>query len=446
MLQQQHQMLSAVTHTLTELLKKRMANPPGTIQSLPPDVQVKDPPGPKRLNLFLYRVVENPFLKNHDAGASAGSFGRPPLSLDLHFLMTAYGGSDEDSKGAQEILGDAMAVFHDHAIVRASDPAYADVRDPLLDDAFEHVRIGLEPITTEDLTKVWTSLTVPYRLSVAYVVTVAQIKSRTPRKAAPLVRGGDRDSRPLSGHDGTPAAELARMEGRRLQVTAFEPPVLESVMVLRPGDLDDAPPHVAYAAIGDRLVLRGRNLGRPQAEGGQPAFVQVGPLRLAVPPATHAPNRIVMPLPDDPALQAGPCSVHVAVEQGSGRLLTTNRRPVLVIPFVESAWKTTAQVPDEDNPAPPGQPQPQKTVDAVGVRGTRLFRPGVECSTILSAPGGATIQVPGERYLEWQPGGAGQPQEILVPLPAGVDAAGMGVRVLVDGHENLPRPGLEVAP
>jgi hypothetical protein len=44
-----------------------------------------------RINLFLYQVSENPFLKNQDLPNNRGSRGTLPLSLNLHYLITAYG-------------------------------------------------------------------------------------------------------------------------------------------------------------------------------------------------------------------------------------------------------------------------------------------------------------------------------------------------------------------
>lgn len=419
----QYRVIAAVTRTLTNLLAKRMQEPPGTINSLPPDVQVKDPPGPRRVNLFLYRVVENPYLKNQDRASPPGSYGRPPLSLDLHYLLTAYGGSDEDSKGAQEILGDAMAVLHDHPLIHPKDPGYDDVRDLGLDDAVEQVKVGLEPITTEDLTKVWTALTVPYRLSASYVVSVVQVQTRRPVARAPPVRDGARH----------PQGDPAKEEGRRIRVAAFGPPALDAVLVRRKGDTGQDPLRVPYAAIGDRLVLEGHGFGTAGA------VVHVGGLAIsALEEAT--PTRLVAKLPDDAALQPGPLAVHVAVPSpdGAGSPLTSNRRPVLLVPYVAAAARTTAQVPDEAWEPPPDDPgaaRPDVTVPAVKVTGTRLVRAGVPCRAIV---GGKAV--PGERYLD------AAEDAITVPLPPGMDPVGASVRILVDGHENLPRPGLEVAP
>lgn len=432
--------VSATTKTLIALLRKHMDAPPATIYGAPPDVRLGDPPSTKRLNVFLYRVEENRFLKNQDLDARPGRRGNPPLSLDLHYLLTAYGSSDEDAAGAQEILGDAVRVLHDHPLIHADDDHYDDVRDPALDGAFEAVKITMEPVTTEDLTKVWTALTTPYRLSAAYVVNVVQIESHHRPRPAPLVRDGSRPPGSLSDA-GTPGSE-----GRRIVVTALEPPGLDAAMVLRDGEDDEDAPHVGYAAIGDRIVLRGRNFGRPPAEGStNPTTVHIGPLTLSPTPDRHRPDRLLLPLPDDPELAPGQYPVHVAVSLGGGRILTSNRLPLLVVPYVEKAEKKTMQAPAPDADPDDADP-PREATNTVLITGKRLFADGLPGRVILSRDG-TTIDVHDGAYLrKVDDPDYTQPSDtkIAIRVPDGIDAADMRVRVLVDGHENLPRPDLVV--
>src|SRR5262245_54313716 len=102
--------IAGVSSTLKSLLTDRMQAPvPVTIA--PPDVSVSGVSG-KRLNLYLYQISENAALRNQDlpgVGAS-GSFGRPPLSLELHYLVTAFAGNEsavDADLQAQLVLGDA---------------------------------------------------------------------------------------------------------------------------------------------------------------------------------------------------------------------------------------------------------------------------------------------------------------------------------------------------
>src|SRR5215213_3143624 len=112
--------IGGVSASLRNLLRDRMEDL-GDVSIAPPDVTVTGMTA-KRLNLYLYQVTENGYMKNQEiqGHGHSGTYGHPPLSLDLHYLLTAYGGDetvgDSDLK-AQEILGDAMRVLHDLPLV-----------------------------------------------------------------------------------------------------------------------------------------------------------------------------------------------------------------------------------------------------------------------------------------------------------------------------------------
>jgi hypothetical protein len=92
----------------------------------------------RRVNLFLYRIEENPYLRNQDATVRSGTPDQltpPPLSLSLYYLMTAYAPNDAETGNstAQQLLGEAMRVFYDHGVVPASylDAGLQDAREQL---------------------------------------------------------------------------------------------------------------------------------------------------------------------------------------------------------------------------------------------------------------------------------------------------------------------------
>jgi Pvc16 N-terminal domain len=189
-----HKAIGAVSSTLRTLLLDRMENQrPVTVA--PPGVSVTTVSG-KRVNLFLYKLAENGFLKNQEIPARGhrSGYGHPPLSLDLHYLISVL--DPDDTQGmtdtaeieSQEILGDAMRVLHDFALVDAGllkqrlTPA-GPILDPLLLNEFEQVKLSLKPIGLEELTDVWSALSADFRLSVAYEVCVVQIESIRERQA-----------------------------------------------------------------------------------------------------------------------------------------------------------------------------------------------------------------------------------------------------------------------
>ena len=172
--------IGGVSATLQTLLRDRMEIPP--LPSGDPSIPITigtpaddDDTDAPRINLFLYQVTENSSLKNQEIPGHGhpAAYGRPPLSLNLHYLITAYGasaGSDGDFADetlAHYLLGSAMRVLHDYpVIIEALETGDSQpILDPSLQDEFERVKLYLEPLSLEDATQVWTALTLPYRLA-----------------------------------------------------------------------------------------------------------------------------------------------------------------------------------------------------------------------------------------------------------------------------------------
>lgn len=155
-----------------------------------PDVTILAPDesgGDRRINLFLYRVQENPTLKNADWQVKPGDPTQlvpPPLSLNLFYLMTSYAQNDPQTGNstAHEILGEAMRVFHESSIV----PQNYLVTG--LQDAREQVKIMLNPLDPEELGRVWSTFSQPFRLSVMYEVSVVQLELLGERPMAQRVQ------------------------------------------------------------------------------------------------------------------------------------------------------------------------------------------------------------------------------------------------------------------
>lgn len=134
-----------------------------------------------RLTLFLYRVAENGELLNQPrrpVGTTADEVRPPPLALDLYYLLTAHpsAGSNElvDRTRAQHlILGRAMQILRDNAVLRASELAGTS----LAEDRELHLSVYPQPL--EDVTGIWNTFSdKPYEPSVAYVVGPVLIDSQ----------------------------------------------------------------------------------------------------------------------------------------------------------------------------------------------------------------------------------------------------------------------------
>jgi hypothetical protein len=273
--------MAGVSSTLGRLLRDRMEDPvPVTIA--PPDVAVAGVSG-KRLNLYLYQVTENGHLKNQEIPGHGypSAYGHPPLSLDLHYLLTAHGKSEtaaDSDLEAQQVLGDAMGVFHDLSIVsdalEITKPGVGTVGDPILDpglqNQFEKVKITLEPVGLEDFSKIWTALPqANFRRSVTYRVSVIQIESRRLRRLPRPVRT------------------------RRVHVSVLKRPEISEVY-RTPGA--DEPKGDKRSAVGQELTIEGRNFRASRA------WVRLGGLTpIGVQPVSDTEIRILIPDDQYPA-------------------------------------------------------------------------------------------------------------------------------------------------
>lgn len=246
--------IAGVSTSLRSLLRDRMAATVD-VTIAPPDVTIDTMTG-RRANLYLYDVNENGYLKNQQIPGEGhpAEYGRPPLSLDLRYLVTAHGatadGVDADLQ-AQQVLGDAMRVFHEYPIItdglhQNDDPADPLILDPSLVGEFENVKITLMPNQLEELSKIWMAQPEDraFRRSVIYQVSVIQIESRRRRSSALPVRR------------------------RGVYALPFNSPFIEEVYREPPFDTEPpfgmVPPvnrvRSAVVEVGDTLVIAGRNL------------------------------------------------------------------------------------------------------------------------------------------------------------------------------------------
>ena len=121
-------------------------------------------------------------------------FARPALGLDLFYLLTPLGVRPDDASfqlgdDAHTMLGMAMLTLQENPILNdVHIPGFdADtVLPPFLLDSYERIKVTLMPTNLEELSKIWATINQPYRLSVAYEVSLVQLTPTPP----PLVSGG----------------------------------------------------------------------------------------------------------------------------------------------------------------------------------------------------------------------------------------------------------------
>jgi len=192
--------IAAVTATLRELIKRGvrdfLPNPDENVTTKPLDQARTGNATPDRINIFLYQTVPNAAWRNMDMPRQVrpGETGQPPLALNLHYLITAYGQGDEETK-SHRWLGRAMSVLHDHPLLGAQ-----EIRDALPDNSelqaqIERVRITPQSLSLEDMSKLWTTFQTQYRISAAYQVEVVLIEStRAARAPLPVLSRGQDDT------------------------------------------------------------------------------------------------------------------------------------------------------------------------------------------------------------------------------------------------------------
>lgn len=175
--------IGATTRVLMSVLQERLSLPDAIdvvvaaqTTSLPPDRVVTGVGELTHLNVFLYQIFY------HHAGGR--QIGRPPLALELHYLLSAYG---EDSLEAQILLGLGMQAFNETPILDPATIARA-LAPPLptsaldrklatanLQGQVEAIKIAPEALATDELAKLWSAFGSKYRPSIAYAVSLVLI-------------------------------------------------------------------------------------------------------------------------------------------------------------------------------------------------------------------------------------------------------------------------------
>jgi hypothetical protein len=196
--------IAATTATLQAILSKAIGGDPDLSDTaytmLPPD-KARTGHTTNQLNLFLYQILPNAAWRNWNAPTQVkpGESGMPPLAINLHYLLTVYGRDNDNSQPFDHhLLGRAMSTLHDHALLGPDEIRLAFPGSDL-ERQVERVRITLQPLTIEEISKLWTGFATQYRLSVGYEVSVALIDSTQPVRAPlPTLTRGAKDSGPAA--------------------------------------------------------------------------------------------------------------------------------------------------------------------------------------------------------------------------------------------------------
>lgn len=126
------------------------------------------------ISLYLYRVTVS---ANRNLPARLGADGkrrRPPIPLDLHFLVTAWAG---DAIRQQRMLGFAIRTLEDTPILPAGVlNQYGPEPDTFRPD--ESVEVVYENLSVQDIAYVWDVAKAKEQPSAPYVARMVEIESR----------------------------------------------------------------------------------------------------------------------------------------------------------------------------------------------------------------------------------------------------------------------------
>jgi hypothetical protein len=119
-----------------------------------------------RITLLLHRVTVNEHAR-HYRRANAPADGRAPLSVDLHYVLTAWAATPLDE---QVTFAWTLRELHEHPVLDASSlsPEAGWSRD-------EVIQIVPSELTNEDVMRIWDALEPSYRLSATYVARLVRL-------------------------------------------------------------------------------------------------------------------------------------------------------------------------------------------------------------------------------------------------------------------------------
>lgn len=199
--------IAAVTAVLKVLLENGLVSDPIAasvgdviVTALPPDRISVEADERAQINLFLYQVTQNrnvdwvsqEFRSRHSRINGNPRSPTPPLALDLHYLLTAYGAKDFQ---AELLLGYAMHLLHktpaitsdiiENTLINASttntssafSQAVASVSVSALAEQIGQIKLTPEFFNMEETSKLWSALQTHYRPSATYLASMVLIES-----------------------------------------------------------------------------------------------------------------------------------------------------------------------------------------------------------------------------------------------------------------------------
>ncbi|MBD2211967.1 DUF4255 domain-containing protein [Calothrix sp. FACHB-156] len=201
--------MASVTAVLKNVVENGLTSDPITasigdilVTAIPPDRITVGVDEHSQINLFLYQVTQN-----RNADWTSGELKQritqsqkeqrpknPPLALDLHYLLTVYGGKEFQTELLLEYI---MQLFYDLPILTQDviytalqntltvntsnilSPVLASTSVSTLAEQIGSIRISPEFSNMEETSKLWSMLQTQYRPSIGYQASMVLIKNNS---------------------------------------------------------------------------------------------------------------------------------------------------------------------------------------------------------------------------------------------------------------------------
>jgi hypothetical protein len=166
-----------VGNSIVELLKRELTPEP---IDKPEKVGLCSPNEPEdfQLTVHLYHIEENGNYRQNDMMIENKNRMRyPPLSLKLHYLITAHSKGKGSAKSEDEgrILGRVMQCLYDHSVIESN------LLQGSLKEQEEGIRIAFNQMSYDELQRIWAYPNKPYKLSLSYMVEPVLLNSTRTR-------------------------------------------------------------------------------------------------------------------------------------------------------------------------------------------------------------------------------------------------------------------------
>lgn len=321
--------INQVTRGLRRLLVTQLTqiSPGAVVTLLPPGDSLPEVSG---INLYLYRVMESAFTRNRPwpGDRATAPSDQPALGLELFYLLTPLGtrpAPDSDTgDDAHTMLGLAMLTLQENPVLNNVHLPTFDADSelpPFLLNSYEQIKMMLLPTSIEELSKIWATINQPYRLSVAYEVSLVQITPTPPPPvgggivlttgvdvitldpprlteltpaigALARVPGATVTANPVRidgfGLSFPGQSPIVKVAGQQVQLIPLSPPTDSSLMVMLPTEVDGGP------QVDVTVKLNGRT-SRPLVFNINPWLTSITPVRTALDP-THGPADLTLNL------------------------------------------------------------------------------------------------------------------------------------------------------